>query len=420
MFHVIPAKKSLFFIFIVFACLSSSCRSEEDENPDITASEDIYINEIIATGGDWLELYNKNPTAVDLSGYKIYDDPASKYILPPGTSISGSGYAVLFCDDGNTGLHTNFKLTSAGETVWLENKAGDVIDKVIFPALLNKQSYARFPDGSTTFAITGNATQGSTNGNTSAPSIVSVTRIPLVPALDQNVSVQAELGSTTGVASVTLYYRFNNTTFSSVTMTPAGNVYAAAISAMNATGIVEYYIEAKNGTGETTTHPATAPLKFHDYILNTDALPLLVINEFMSQNVACCADNSSGTAEFDDWIEIYNNGSAPVNIADFYFSDDTSNPFKSKIPATNAEATTIQPGGYLVIWADEQQDQGELHVGFRLLLEGESIGLYYKDGRKIDEVTFGAQTTDKSMGRLPTGTGSIQMLPSPSIGTTNN
>lgn len=411
-------KKLLSVLCLIGAVTWSSCRSEDDD-PDVTANEELYINEISAAGDDWIELYNNTAASKNLGGYKIYDDPASKYVLPPGTSIAANGYLIIFCNDANTGLNTNFKLTSAGETVWLENASGDIIDKVTFPALDNDQSYARFPDGNATFAISGNPTEGSTNGGSSAPSILSVSRNPKVPTKEQAVNILATLASTTGVSTVKLYHRFEGGSFTAIDMSANGNGYSAAIPATNATGLVEYYVEAKSASGETTRHPATATDKLHDYLINEDPLPQLVINEFMALNVACCADNSSGLPEYDDWIEIYNAGSVAVNIADFYLSDDVTSPFNSRIPATNAAATTIQPGGYLVIWADGQEEQGELHVDFSLLQTGEAVGLYYKDGRPIDEVEFGTQTADKSIGRSPNGTGSFQVLSSPTHGAAN-
>lgn len=410
------AKRTLILFCLAAAATWSSCRSEDDD-PDITASEDLFINEISAAGDDWVELFNKSAASRDLTGYKIYDDPANKYTLPAGTSIAANGYLVLFCNDGNSGLNTNFKLTSLGETVWLENAGGDVIDKVTFPALEKNQSYARFPDGEE-LEISGNPTEGQSNGSASASSILSENRQPLVPGLAESVTVQAVMSSSSGIASVKLLYRFNNSAFTSVDMTQAGNIYSGVIPAMNATGLVEYYIEAKNTAGVTTRHPASAPAKFHDYLLNTDPLPELVINEFMAQNTSCCADNSSGVPEYDDWIEIYNAGDEPVPIAGLYLSDDITNPFNSKI--SESSTITIQPGGYLVIWADGQEEQGELHVDFSLLQSGEAVGLYYKDGRKIDEILFGAVDADKSIGRVPNGSGDFQLLSSPSKGAANN
>ena len=45
-------------------------------------------------------------------------------------------------------LHTNFKLGSSGETLFLWNNAGKLIDEFKFPAQTTNISYGRFPDGS--------------------------------------------------------------------------------------------------------------------------------------------------------------------------------------------------------------------------------------------------------------------------------
>src|SRR5690242_7701902 len=143
-------KNSLFLLtFIVWCGLSLvSCSSPEDEDPEVTADEQLYINEIFATGDDWIELYNASEDTKNISGYKIYDDVTNKYTLPNGITIPAKGYLILNCDDTGTGLNTNFKLTSGGETVYLENKSTEVIDKVEFPSLDNGQTYGRYPDGS--------------------------------------------------------------------------------------------------------------------------------------------------------------------------------------------------------------------------------------------------------------------------------
>ena len=51
----------------------------------------------------------------------------------------------------------------------------------------------------------------------------------------------------------------------------------------------------------------------------------LVINEFMAFNDACCVDEH---AEFDDWLEIYNNSPGPIDLANFFLTDDFNNPMR--------------------------------------------------------------------------------------------
>lgn len=126
----------------------------------------IVINEIMSTGTpDWVELYNPNDQAIDISGYFVYDPSTvtTKFVIPAGTSIPAKGFIVLPCDDTNTGLHTNFKLSSGGEDVTVENAAGVLVDKVTFPALTAGSSYCRIPDGSTNWQISTTPTEGSTN-----------------------------------------------------------------------------------------------------------------------------------------------------------------------------------------------------------------------------------------------------------------
>ena len=393
-----------------------SCSTDNETNPKKVVYENLYINEIYSSGDDWIELYNDLETTKDISGYFIYDNATAKYKLPSGTIIQPKGFLVLDCNDLGVGLSTNFKLASNGEKVYLENSEETLIDRVDFPELKSGQSYGRYPDGSSNLVISGTTTKGTTNGESGAPAIVSVARTPLVPALNQPVSITATLVSNVDVASVQLFYRFNGGNYLSLTMSLVAGNYVATLPEQSTTGILEYYVEAKGTNNKSSFKPATAPTNVYNYLLNTDPLPELVINEFMAFNSSCCPDKDSGIDEFDDWIEIYNKGNVAVNIGGMYLSDDINNPFGYMIPNTNPTLTTIQPGGYLLVWADNSPNQGVLHTNFALSNLGESIGLYYIDGRTINTYTFGAQTENASWGRTTDGaaTWKIFNIPTPS------
>jgi hypothetical protein len=96
-----------------------------------------------------------------------------------------------------------------------------------------------------------------------------------------------------------------------------------------------------------------------------------------------------------------------------YLSDDLTNPFNYRIPSSNASLTTIQPGGYLLLWADNSPSQGLLHLDFGLNTAGEAIGLYYIDGRAIDTYTFTAQTENSSWGRTTNGAATWKIFNTP-------
>jgi Lamin Tail Domain len=409
--------RSVSFLFLVIILLVSSCKKDEIE--PVVTEQGIFINEVYASGDDWIELYNDLESAKDLTAYAIYDDATRKYLLPSGTSIPAKGFLILNCNDEGTGLNTNFKLASTGETVYLENSLGTLIDKVEFPGLDNGQSYARFPDGSASLAITGNTTKGISNGTSQAPAVAKVNRTPLVPSISESVTIAAELVSNNNIGTVKLFYRLNNASYTTVAMTLSGSLYQATIPAANTIGEMDYYVEVKGTNDKVSYSPSEAPVKTHSYLLNTDVLPQLVINEFMAFNTSCCADNGSGISEFDDWIEIYNKGATAVNIAGMYLSDDKTDPFRHKIPSDNATLTTIQPGGYLVLWADNTQGQGPLHLELALANAGEDVALFYIDGRTIDSYTFGAQSENVSTGRTTDGASTWKTFNTPTQGKTN-
>lgn len=83
-----------------------------------------------------------------------------------------------------------------------------------------------------------------------------------------------------------------------------------------------------------------------------------------------CASNNQYVDEFredDDWIEIYNDGTSPVDLGGMYISDKRKNLTRFQIPTGQPEKTTVPAKGYLVIWADaDSSAQGPLHTNFKL------------------------------------------------------
>ncbi|NOR66301.1 MAG: hypothetical protein GQ528_02980, partial [Woeseiaceae bacterium] len=125
----------------------------------------------------------------------------------------------------------------------------------------------------------------------------------------------------------------------------------------------------------------------------------LVINEFMASNNTSIQDPQG---QYDDWIEIHNFGSNPIDVGGMYLTDNLSVPTKWRIPDNNPAITIISAGGYLLIWADEDTADTGLHANFKLDASGEQIALFDSDGiTMIDSVIFLDQNTDISYGRYP-------------------
>ena len=131
------------------------------------------MNEVYSRGVagnlDWIEIYNPSAASMDISGYKIYDNGGQagtkpKKLFPTGTIIPASGFTVIITDTADfVGDLSGFGLSSGGETVWLEDAAGLLIDSVVIPALGVDTSFARIPDGSNFLAKTTPLTRGTSN-----------------------------------------------------------------------------------------------------------------------------------------------------------------------------------------------------------------------------------------------------------------
>ena len=127
----------------------------------------------------------------------------------------------------------------------------------------------------------------------------------------------------------------------------------------------------------------------------------LFINEFMASNNSDSGINDP-YGDYDDWIEIYNSGDMPVDLAGMYLTDTLANPTKWQIPSGSPSQTTVPAHGFVIIWADEEAAEGPLHANFKLSGSGEDLGLFYTDGvTAIDTVVFGEQTTNMAYGRDP-------------------
>ena len=135
----------------------------------------------------------------------------------------------------------------------------------------------------------------------------------------------------------------------------------------------------------------------------------LFINEIMANNESSIADE---TGAFEDWIEIYNPMESDINLAGLYLSDKPNTPNKWAFPDV-----TIPAQGFLVVWADDDAEEGELHTNFKLSADGEFIGIFDTDANGfslIDGFEFGGQEADISFGRASDGSVDIKpLVPTP-------
>ncbi|MFM1768217.1 MAG: hypothetical protein RJA22_746 [Verrucomicrobiota bacterium] len=108
---------------------------------------------------DWIELYNRSNTAVDLSGAWLSDDPSTnKYRIPNGTIIPARGFLSW------TQTQLGFELFAGGETIFFWNAAQTrLLDVMDFRGQSNNITSGRYPDGGPITQGLANPTRGAAN-----------------------------------------------------------------------------------------------------------------------------------------------------------------------------------------------------------------------------------------------------------------
>ena len=240
------------------------------------------------------------------------------------------------------------------------------------------------------------------------PSITNITPSSTNPTLGATVSITASITNVTA-SSVYLGYRTNSSQiFTKVVLYDDGahndgaagdNVYGASIPINNVT--TQYYIY-----GENTTIGKFSPERAeHEFYTITASYPSINVgdirvNELVAQNTDGTTDEAG---DYEDWVELYNTTSTDLDLGGFYLSDSTTNLTKWQFPLNSV----IPAGGYMIIWADDEPLEGPLHATWKLSVGGESVTISNPASTIIDQVIFGAQTTNMAYARIPNGTGNF-------------
>ena len=122
-----------------------------------------------------------------------------------------------------------------------------------------------------------------------------------------------------------------------------------------------------------------------------------------------------------DWIELYNTTSKPIDVKGMYLSDNLEKPHKYQIGGAvdASQSTLILPYSYLVVWCDKLDPVSELHASFKLAGEGGDVLLTANDDSWSDRFTYVEHKGDETVGRYPDGTGDVYVMNVPTIAKTN-
>lgn len=150
---------------------------------DVPGGAQLVINEIRATGDDWVELKNTGTTAIDLGGMVLADTDtevdggaprvADGVTFPAGTSLGAGQYLLIVVGLSMPGMgpqmaclgdagpmtcyHANFGISaSRGERIYLLTSSGAELTHADYPmnAAPDGSTWGRLPDGTGGFAVT--------------------------------------------------------------------------------------------------------------------------------------------------------------------------------------------------------------------------------------------------------------------------
>ncbi len=425
-------------------------------------AQSLVINEVLASNSsfdyddffqfeDWIEIYNTG-SILNLEGYHLSDDPDTldKWLFPssnPGlTTILPGGHMRIWCDDDEQQGedHTNFKLSSEGETVFLVEPDGQtIVDSITFGLAQTDISYGRSCDGCADWVYFNVPTPDAPNSATDLPvstlfineyQAANTTTVfdeqfnysPWIEVFNPNdfqvnlSGYQVELNggmhsfnneqpwkTTIEAGEFQIFWMDGMTNMGSNHMGLVPNA-SGTMQLLGNDGTVVDEIEydhalisdissgrSTDGSPLWTTFNIPTPRVTNALQIITPAN--VVINEAQSDNFITYSDDAS---EFEDWVELHNPTAAPIDIAGYFMTDRLDRPMKWQVPSTAGDSTIIPPGGFVVLFADEDGSQGWNHMNFKLSSLGEPLALRSPDGFSVaDSVFMPSVMQDRSWGR---------------------
>ena len=357
-------------------------------------------------------------------------------------------------------LHAKFGLSSNGETITLYDPNAYVIDSVKTPIMSADESYALQADGS--WRVTGEfspAFENTTEGYLSyrnatmvvdgALIISEICPDPLTGYRDEDGELVdwVELYNTTGeTVSLANYALSNNENKPLKWRFPEGacvapyGYYVVFCSGKDIdngpTGVAHtnFKVSAEHDTivlsdsrgrlvdrvtldniPEDASYARDEDGSFSIHVKTTPQLPntssgenqmdvyLRALNEtgvFISEVMASNDTTvATSTADYVDWIEIYNSSAETVDLSGYGLSDNLGRARKWQFP----DGTIILPGEYKLVWCDGNADAnsaGEPHTSFGLMKAGGySVVLADPAGKILDKLVLPEVPTNVSYGR---------------------
>jgi hypothetical protein len=404
---------------------------------------DVHINEFVAASdgsSDWIELHNTGQKPVALQGCAITTSNAFARIAPP-LFVAPGGFVVLFADNAAGANHLRIKLPAAGGWIALLDPDGGELERVSYSTQLAGTSNGRLPDGTGPLQVLPfSATPGKSNFLAQAGTRLRFSEVMAHSSsgLDwveiENVSPSAialkdywigveepnqpqarfPLRTSTVIKPGQLQLAYFGGSSSTPGLPSNADVFPTPLRDEGAVltlndpldqilDRIEYGLQiADRSIGRVGADwallAAPSPGQPNGGKAALDAGRRLRVNEWLA--------TAGGTNEF---VEIYNPGTNPVDLAGWVLTDDPS--ISGSTNNRIGSLTFINAAGFVSFHADGNPKLGANHTSFQLDRLGETIRLLDASGAIIDNIDMSVQLVSVSEGRYPDGADEIVPFP---------
>lgn len=165
--------KILFQTAIAFACFWGSGVSAQIVINEYSCANWRKIFDYYGETEDWVEFYNTGDSPLNISGYYLSDNKNKplKWAFPANTIVPANGYLVVWCSgrnltDPSGALHTSFRLTQTkdnAEHIVFSAPNGNILQDIKIQKTQAEQSWARVPNGDSSWRIAALPTPGAAN-----------------------------------------------------------------------------------------------------------------------------------------------------------------------------------------------------------------------------------------------------------------
>jgi hypothetical protein len=397
---------------------------EKQERPALVISEFLTFPESAGenaeAGGQWIEIANRSRRSVRLDNFHLSNNTHNyrMWRFPRGMTLRPGGHLLVHSTETDTagGLRANFNLSSDGGEIVLyeiDDEMLTVHDMVFYGRQNKGISYGRISSISDDWAYFTEPSPGTANESSGASDF----HVFVVTASCKDgahVIRCAVLDAPSG-SKVTAIVKAQGEYFCvELKPVPDGKDTYEGRLFLPPGAVASCYIVARSPEGIAKTYPLTAPERRLRLIPRNNPDSPVVVSELMASNRKTVR---SDTGKYCDWIELHNRSKKPVSLRGMYLTDDPSLASIHPLPAD----VRIAPGGYMIFWADGSPVEGELHVGFRLKREGETLYLLQKTEKGLmllDRIAYPRLGSDISYGRNGR-TGLWEILSEPTPGRRN-